>query len=308
MGIVWPENKLFAFTIFDDTDLATEDNVRRVYDLLEDLGFRTTKSVWPLGGTERSAPWGSTCEDPRYLEWIYRLRDAGFEIGYHLAAHRSSTRSETLRGIERFRELFGQDPWIMANHADCVESMYWGNSRLTGMNEAMYNVLTRFHNRDRFKGHVEGDPHFWGDICRDRIRYVRNFVFSGIDTLEACPFMPYHDANRPYVRYWFASSEGADIRSFIRTISERNQDRLERRGGCCIMYTHFAKGFCVDGAVDARFAKLMRRLSAMNGWFAPVSTVLDHIASARGPRTITADERRTLERRWLWHKAFLGTT
>ena len=48
--VVWPEGRKFAFTVLDDTDGQTVDNTKAVYDLLYDLGFRTTKTVWPLGG------------------------------------------------------------------------------------------------------------------------------------------------------------------------------------------------------------------------------------------------------------------
>jgi hypothetical protein len=116
----------------------------------------------------------------------------------------------------------------------------------------VYHLLTGRRTKGRFRGHVEGDPLFWGDVCRDRVTYVRNFVFAQADTLEACPFMPYHDPARPYVNYWFASSEGAHVESFIRTLSEKNQDRLERQGGACIMYTHFADGFTEQGRLNRR--------------------------------------------------------
>ena len=46
---MYPGGKRFAFTVFDDTDVATLDSIRPVYDLLYDLGFLTTKTVWPLG-------------------------------------------------------------------------------------------------------------------------------------------------------------------------------------------------------------------------------------------------------------------
>jgi len=55
--------------------------------------------------------------------------------------------------------------------------------------------------------------------------------------------MPYHDPERPYVNYWFASSEGEDVEAFNKCIAEQAQDRLEQEGGACIMYTLFAKDF-----------------------------------------------------------------
>ena len=72
------------------------------------------------------------------------------------------------------------------------------------------------------------------------------------------------------------------------------------------MYTHFGAGFVVDGRIDPRFELLMRRLSGKNGWFVPVSTLLDHLVEAKGRHVITAAERRTLERRWLAHKLRVG--
>ena len=40
----------FNFSIFDDADNGTVENTAPVYRLLEELGLRTTKSVWPLRG------------------------------------------------------------------------------------------------------------------------------------------------------------------------------------------------------------------------------------------------------------------
>ncbi len=50
----FPGGARFAFTIIDDTDVATVDNVRPIYRLLEALGMRTTKTVWPVRCEEGS--------------------------------------------------------------------------------------------------------------------------------------------------------------------------------------------------------------------------------------------------------------
>jgi hypothetical protein len=118
--------------------------------------------------------------------------------------------------------------------------------------------------------------------------------------------MPYHDSQRPYVNYWFASSEGADINFFNKCISEKNQDRLEKEGGACIMSTHFAKGFYKNGVVNPRFKFLMKRLSKKNGWFVPVSTMLDYLLKIKGCHNITDKERNQLERKWLFNKIMIG--
>jgi hypothetical protein len=308
MKVEWPDGKNFAFTVFDDTDLATLHNVRPIYDLLAKLGLRTTKSIWPLKGNEVTVNDGDTCEDPAYLAWLQELKQVGFEIGYHMAASSTSDRQRTLLGLDTFEELFGENPTTMANHASCHENIYWGESRLTGWRRLVYNAVTRFHYKGRFRGHIEGDPLFWGDLCRERIKYVRGFVFPEINTLKVCPYMPYHDPLRPYVNYWFASSEGPDVVSFNKLLSESSLDRLEEEGGACIMYTHFGAGFYRDGQIDSRFAELMTNIASRNGWFVTVATLLDFLHAKHGHRVISPRERSTLERKWLGNKLFTGTS
>lgn len=307
-GIAWPEGKRFAFTVFDDSDLATVDNVGPVYRFLEDLGFRTTKSVWPMRGLGEPVIGGATCDDPEYRAWALDLQGRGFEIGSHGATPATTARPEIIAATDRFGEIFGHDPLSFANHSGCRESIYWGPARVTGIHRLVYNLMTRFRRADAFRGHIEGDPLFWGDVCRARVRYVRNFTFNDIDTLAACPMMPYHDPDRPYVNAWFASSEGADVAAYNRCLDEAAQDRLEASGSACIMYTHFASGFVRDGELDPRFRELMTRLADRDGWFVPVTTLLDHLRDARGDTPIRPGDRRALERRWLLSKARVGST
>ena len=118
--------------------------------------------------------------------------------------------------------------------------------------------------------------------------------------------MPYHDARRPFVNSWFASSEGSEIEPFVTSIAEANQDRLEQQHGACIMYTHLGCGFYVSGQLHERFKRLVERLARKNGWFVPVVTLLDYLAGLRGNAPITAKERKRLERRWLADKLVIG--
>jgi hypothetical protein len=302
----WPHGKAFAFSVFDDTDGATIENIAPVYALLEELGMRTTKSVWPIRLPGVPHIGGSTLDDPDYAAWTVGLQHRGFEIGYHGASNITARRQDVERALNRFRSVYGSFPSTMANHADCAEGMYWGSSRLSGLQRGAYDALTRFRRRGVYRGHVEGDPLFWGDLCRESIRYVRNFTFPTIDTLAACPMMPYHDHDRPYVNAWFASSEGRDVEAFVRCLSDDNQDQLERGGGACIMYTHFSAGFVREGVLDPRFEAQIRRLTARNGWFVPVGTLLDFLASRRESSEIGRAERASLERRWLQAKLRIG--
>jgi hypothetical protein len=307
--IKWPDGKTFAFTVLDDTDSATLGNVSPVYDVLADLGFRTTKSVWPLSGDLQKAflP-GDTCEDPDYRAWLLGLQEQGFEIASHGATYHTSKREETIRGLDEYKNIFGGDPVTCIQHGNNAEAVYWGRSRLSGVNAIAYTLMTRFRQWNHWRGHVEGDPLFWGDVCKDRVKYVRNFVFPEINTLRACPSMPYHDPARPYVNYWFASTDGADLDAFNRVLCPENQDALEAEGGACIMYTHFAAGFADGGKVNDLWRGRMERLAKKNGWFVPVATLLDYIEQHRGHRNITRAERARLERKWLNYKIRVGTT
>lgn len=303
--ITWPDGRRFAFSVFDDTDRASLENVPRVYEYLRDLGFRTTKSVWPLAGErEPDVVGGETCANPEYAAWVQQLQRDGFEIGLHNVTFHSSKRDATLRGFARFQELFSHYPRALANHTTCAEGMYWGPYRVSGVRRIAYNVMTRFRQHGRFHGHDPSSEYFWGDLCREHVDYVRNFTLPGLDTLAACPFMPYFDPDRPWVKAWFASSEGDKCSQWVETLTERAQDQLEESGGACIMYTHFGKGFYQQGELNQRFTELMNRLARKNGWFVPVSRLLDHIAQARGGiHPITRSERAWLENRWLLHKA-----
>jgi hypothetical protein len=304
----WPDGKQFAFTIWDDTDLQTVENTSPVYDFLTELGMRVTKSVWVLEPDGVPQHDGGSCADPAYLEWALALQRAGHEIALHNVASSTSSRERTLLGMDRFRELFGGDPRSLANHAENKEGIYHGEQRVSGWRRRVYNALTRGRRQEHFQGHVPGSPLFWGDFCRDRVTYVRNFVYRDINVLNACPYVPYHDATKPYVDQWFASAEGGRPPTFAATISEPNQQRLEDEGGLCIMYTHLGAGFYESGRLDPEFERLMRLMAQRNGWFAPVSTVLDYLRETQGEWVLSDRERGLLERRWLLDKVRIGKT
>jgi hypothetical protein len=305
--IRWPGGKDFAFTVFDDPDAQAVETGKRVYGLLADLGFRTTRGVWPGAAVRTPNSGGASCDDPEYRRHTQELHALGFDVGYHNHTKHSSTRDEIIAGLNAFRDYFGHDPSSMANHYN-ADAMYWGPARVAPPLRAAYIVATAGRTNGRHFGHVPGHPCFWGDVCQERIRYCRNFVYVNVNTLSACPWMPYYDPTKPFVNAWYASTEGSNAPRFLEAISEANQDRLEAEGGACIMYTHLGHGFVEDGILAPRFCELMRRLSRKNGWFVPVASVLDHLHSQRGTVHLARAQRRNLETRWLWEKLFRGTS
>ena len=141
----FPHGKRFAFTIMDDTDVATVENVEPVYRLLERLGMRITKTVWPVGCPEGSKNFSisQTLEDADYREFVLDLQRRGFEIAYHGATMESSTRERTVVALERFRGEFGTHPRVYANHAYNRENLYWGAGRIDDLLlKFLYSRLT----------------------------------------------------------------------------------------------------------------------------------------------------------------------
>jgi hypothetical protein len=297
----WPDGKRFAFTAVDDTDWTTIANTKPVYDLLADLGLRTTKSVWIFDGQDGVGYQGQTCQDRDYLAWVLELQKVGFEISLHNAAPVTSARDRTCAALERFRDYFGAERFMHCNHRACGDNLYWGDERLSGLRRRIYNCATASRRCGCFRGHVEGDPVFWGDLCRDRITYVRNFVFRDINTLKMCPEMPYHDTAKPFVNQWFASSDGGSLRRFLRTYSRENIDRLVEEGGLSIAYVHFGSNFVSEGRLNPEFRSRLEYIAGRGGWFVPASTMLDHLAGGRtvAESVISPATLRGLEFAWL---------
>ncbi len=272
----WPGGRRFAFSICDDTDGGTVANTRPVYDLLESLGFRTTRTVWVFPPDPASGFGGESLADPAFRQWVVGLRDRGFGIALHGVRSGDSPREMVLEGLRRYEEVFGTPPTIHVNHAGNRDNVHWGDEWLPWWRR----LIPRPKPARVFEGSTPGSPYFWGDICRERIRYVRGRTFRGIDTLACDPWMPARDTRFPWVRAWFSSSDAPDARRFESLLSEANQDRLEASGGCCIVYTHFASGFVgSDGTVRQRTRELLGRLSRRPGWFVPVEEILDHLGS-----------------------------
>jgi hypothetical protein len=301
----WPDGRTFAFTVFDDPDGQTLEGMQGIYDFLSNSGLRTTIGVWPCAPTRKINSHGETCAHIEYCQYVQSLHRGGFEIGYHNTTSHSCYRKEIADGLEAFSELFGSAPITMANHYN-AEAIYWGRHRLSGVRRAIYDAATLGRRKGRFSGHVRGSPHFWGDLCKSKILFCRNFTYDDINTLRACPWMPYHDKERPYVPYWFASSNGKNAKTFLKLLSESNQDALEEQGGACIVYTHFGLGFASDGILDSRFRLLMQRLTRKNGWFVPVGVLLNYLLAQRSDSVLTTRQRRDMEWRWLGNKLLKG--
>ena len=300
----FPDQARFAFTILDDTDDSTIVNTAPIYDLLADLGFRTTKTVWALDSPpDLRGPYfaGSTLADSEYLAWVNTLDERGFEIAFHNASMGSAARAETIAALDLIESKFRLDDGLIhCNHGQNRENLYWGEHRygLRGLSLA-YRVLRMIRGFPQMDGHDPLSSYFWGDVSLARLAYVRGFAFKTLNCATIAPGVPYYDARKPLVSKWFNTADAPDAEAFKRLVTPGSVDELSRTGGWSIVSTHLGKGFCRGGRVDSDVEEVLRHVAALNGWFAPVGEVLRHVESSSGRHVLSRGERLRMELRHL---------
>jgi len=298
----FPDSKRFAFTILDDTDDSTLENVKPVYDRLRELGFRTTKTVWPMDCPEGSQDYfaADTLQRADYLSYVKHLLDAGFELASHGATMESSRRERTIRGLEFLEREFGFVPRLHANHGENRENLYWGAERFQSpWVRPIVGSLGR-HPAGRFVGERPESPYYWGDLFGRHFEYLRNFTIDSLDVLPFNPEMPYRLASAPCVRGWFSTSDAPDAQAFKRLVTVDAVDRLERCRGVCIVSTHLGKGFTREGKLDPQVDAVLSHIASKPGWFVPVSTLLDYLREHGGGQQLDGVQLLRLELRFLF--------
>lgn len=284
VNMLWPNNKKFAFAIVDDTDEATVSKVKPVYDFLHEVGLTATKTVWIFPSRDEFG--GETLSDKAYADFIRALAANGTEIGFHGAGSGDFSRAEIIEALEIFKKMIGNYPELFINHAFNSHNLYWGEKRFTPLVGILYRLIKQFMDMKDVpsQGEVEGSPSFWGDVAKQEIKYMRNRVYSSLNTSKADPYMPYIDkAKEKYSNYWFSSSDGYNLEAFLKLLSYKNIDKLEKERGCSIVYTHFAYGFVDEkGDLNEEFKDRIRYLAGKDGWFVSASCLLGYLRDARG--------------------------
>ena len=300
--IAFPDGKTFAFSIFDDTDVSTLDYIRPIYELLDQLGFRITKSVWPLAYQGSSEYAGSaTLDDPDYASYILYLQERGFEIGFHGARMESSERATIQRAFEVYRQTLGRYPTSYAAHAHNRDNLYWGTDRFRFRFWRWLNAA-RGRAEQRGEGHLEKSQYYWGDLAHQHLSYVRSFTYDELNLWKITKAIPYRTAGTPAVNAFFPSTFADNVEEFIELLSPARQTQLEHEGGLAIVGTHFGKGFLRAGRVHPKVVELLTQLSRRRGWFPPVSTLLDYVVGVQGGVPLLGGYRLfRLEGLWFWH-------
>ena len=313
---MWPNNKKFAFTIIDDTDNSTLDNAPLIYDYLIQNKIFTTKSVWVKDGIDSEdyvSVNGETLSNIKYFDWVKKIKSLGVEICLHSMSWSSSTREEIISGFNFFEAEFGKSK-VLIQHNDIKdnESIYWGSKRLAFPLNIIFELFSYFNPKgvksNIYQGENESSPFFWGDICKEKVDYIRNFVFPEINLFKVTPHILHKRASTKYVNNWFISTEAPDIESFTKLLSVENINKLEIENGVCIIYTHFGNGFVRDGILDERFKSIIRYLATKDGWYVPASELLAHIQNNNKIATLSYFQEFYLSFKWLIWKLFHGTS
>ena len=282
-SVAFPGGKQFALSLFDDTDVATLEYIRPIYELLERLGFRTTKSVWPLQYHGDSDYQGSdTLADPEYASYVCALQERGFEIAIHGARMETSDRADIVAAFEKYKQILGRHPQAYAAHSCNRDNLYWGADRFRFRLWRWLHAALDGGREHAGEGHRADSPFYWGDLDEQHLRYVRSFTYDDLNLWNITTAVPYRTTSTPCVRAFFPSSFADNVEEFIELLSPARQMQLEHERGLAIVGTHFGKGFLREGRVHPGVVEVLTSLSRRPGWFPPVSTLLDHLVEGQG--------------------------
>lgn len=297
--LTYPSDAEFAFTILDDTDDTTVANGRPVYDLLTELGLRTTKTVWAFDiDVEYRGPYfaGETLSSPEYLKWVHELVDNDFEIAFHNATMGTSVRADTIRALDIIKTEFGQPVRLHCNHGQNLENLHWGVDRYSStIIKKTQNLLTRFQSYPVFEGNKPDSPYYWSDIADEQIDYMRAFAFRQLNCANIAPGRPYVNPEKQKSTQFFNTADASDIQAFNQLVNRDSINKLREQGGWTIISTHLGKGFYQDDKLDAEFKSNMDYLASLPGWFVPASQLLDFLKKEQGDAEISTSDRFRLE-------------
>jgi hypothetical protein len=273
-----------GFAITDDTDGASFESVKIVYDYLRQVGLVTTKTVWafpPVDGCgipnlPQAALRGVTLQDPSYLHYCKDLNRCGFEIGLHGASAGNNKRDQILRAFDMMNSYFRCEGTYIC-HAKCADNPYWEEKVIAG---GMRHALLKLLCRHTCCGELPGSEYFWGDICLQHVKQIRLYHTRALNTLGANPSMPFFDPAKPFVRGWFSATRG----SFMDCTSDRALAALKRDNGCTVLAQHLHQ--YADMAAKspaAPFREAAERLAAEKSiWVASAAAIMNRLRAVQG--------------------------
>jgi len=302
----YPNGATFALAICDDTDGATLENIKPVYDYLNKMGVASTKTVWMLNASkgEHGYSLGETLEDDAYRDYVLELQSRGVEIASHGARGASTERRQLEMGLKLFKSIFGYLPAIHINHSQNKDNLYWGKGRMSfDFLQSLYGLVI---SETEFSGDRSKSPYFWGDFAKLRLKYVRDFSFHEINLAKLPGINPYYDPEKPLVNAWFHTSDGHDVDAFNKLLSSENLDQLQVEGGYSIVYTHFGRGFFGENGLNDEFKVRIEDLMSRPVWVTTTSKLLEFLSGQHGTIESSAWQILRLQLRWTIEKFIYG--
>ena len=262
--IIWPPWPYSAgFCITDDTDAADLRSVQLVYNLLSSLGLLSTKTVWPfrpiepsgIPATPPSTLRGVTLEEKEYMDYCMALAEKGHEIALHGASAGNNRREKTIAAFDIIEGAFGNDGTYIC-HSKNAENIYW--EAKVAPSRPLRRILS-LYTRHHSLGDEEGSPYFWGDVCHEKVKWIRLFRTRETNTLKVNPSMPYREAGKPFVRGWFSATK----RSFHDCTAKPALDRICAEHGLTILYQYMHRYADLEhDCVDQTFVADAERLAS----------------------------------------------
>ena len=230
----FPDGKNFAFTITADPDGSNLEESKKIYEYIADIGMRTTIAIWvkdPKRSTgipdiETNQNHGDSCESVEYLKYMQNLQQKGFEVALHTVTSGNDKREDTIEGYELFKKYFGSYPSINIMHSTNLENVYWGKKVVNNSIARLFIRIGATRSMIPFSGEDPKSKYFWGDVLKEKTKYVRLWGTSDINTLKFNPSMPYYDPQKPYVNYWFSFSDGWTVEIFNDLLKKENIKKL----------------------------------------------------------------------------------
>ncbi len=284
----WPAPYRFAFGVTDDTDRSTTPRVRAIYEHCIDRGILPTRTTWvhpprrTCGVVGKEAPDQSvTLADDDYRELCLELHRRGIEMSLHGVSSGDNTREDVIEGFDRFREIFGRDPSLIAFHSHNADNAYWGTSFVRSRIAKAAIALLVPHKPEQYLGSVKGSDYYCSDVLFERVRYIRMFRTIGLNVLRVNPSMPYHAPHTPEVRFWF-STTAEDLHA-CRRVTPARLDRLARQDGLFLLYAHMAEKFVDErGEVHPEAARALGLIGERKDcWKAGGTAILDRCLAVK---------------------------
>jgi len=268
------EGNKFIFTIIDDTDDATLENIKPIYEFLYEKRIVITKTVWVYPTRDKHSK-GDSLQNPEYLEFIKDLKKKGYEIGLHNAGSGDYKREEILEGLEEFKRLLGEYPKIQINHSYNKDSIYGGYKRFNWPIRTLVKTMYPQY-AGVYQGENPSSDYYWGDVHKRIIHFSRNHTTDQINTANFDKYMPYIDPQRSkYCNYWFSATFAPNPWIFNRIINRHAIDILEIEKGTCIVFSHLGY-FMKDGRIDKGFVDAIHYLTSKKNCVSmPVSSLLE---------------------------------